>query len=688
MPTEEVLTILDELIRNDGEAEEVLAKESEELTASLQQITALLSKAEIWERARRSKESSAIALTEARTKLEILKDALTVEEEKKPQVEQITAQIARIDAEQTEYRELDEVKATVVRLETGLINHQRDLESRRKKIDTLTRTAEALKEERKGLENADATKTEWAAKKNQLSIRKITLQGIKTELDVLSKLRSKLELEQKTCSMALETSREAGQRYAKQFDLYISEQAGILAERLTEGSPCPVCGSITHPNPATKSEGAPTKEQLDELRTTAETAQKRAEAAASAASATRGKVEEKESSICASLVKELNHSTLENAPACVQSALTAVQSEITACDKAIEAQQGKIDRRIQIDEILPKNEKERENLEWDVRTVSDAIIRDTAKLKSLQERIKTLIEKLGYASEALSQQARKSFVREKNVLVQAYENASKAVTDQNTYIQGLIAAIAEAEKVLESAENVDVKAEAERKLAIITRQDCVSKQSKSIHARQNANRSAYEGITGNVEEITVIENKLAWVRALSDTANGSIKGKERIMLETYIQMTYFDRIIARANTRFMVMSGGQYELKRRKEAEDLRSQSGLELDVVDHYNGTERSVKTLSGGESFKASLSLALGLSDEIQSSAGGVRLVTMFVDEGFGSLDEESLNQAIRALLTLTEGNRLVGIISHVAELKERIDRQIVVTKEKSGGSLVKIV
>ncbi len=159
------------------------------------------------------------------------------------------------------------------------------------------------------------------------------------------------------------------------------------------------------------------------------------------------------------------------------------------------------------------------------------------------------------------------------------------------------------------------------------------------------------------------------------------------MLETYIQMTYFDRIIVRANTRFMVMSGGQYELKRRAEADNNRRQSGLELDVIDHYNGTRRSVKTLSGGESFLASLSLALGLSDEIQSSAGGIRLDTMFVDEGFGSLDEESLRQALRALSALSEGNRLVGIISHVAELKERIDRQIVVTKDRDGGSRAQI-
>ena len=160
------------------------------------------------------------------------------------------------------------------------------------------------------------------------------------------------------------------------------------------------------------------------------------------------------------------------------------------------------------------------------------------------------------------------------------------------------------------------------------------------------------------------------------------------MLETYVQMAYFDRIIERANTRFMVMSGGQYELKRRREADNNRSQSGLSLDVVDHYNGTERSVKTLSGGESFKASLSLALGLSDEIQASAGGIQLDTMFVDEGFGSLDEESLQQAMRALSRLAEGNRLVGIISHVPELREKIDRQIIVRKDRSGGSRVEVV
>ena len=135
------------------------------------------------------------------------------------------------------------------------------------------------------------------------------------------------------------------------------------------------------------------------------------------------------------------------------------------------------------------------------------------------------------------------------------------------------------------------------------------------------------------------------------------------------------------------MSGGQYDLKRRTTAADKQSQSGLELNIVDHVNGTERSVNTLSGGESFLASLALALGLSDEVQMSTG-IRLDTLFVDEGFGSLDSEALGKAYSTLAGLTEGNRLVGIISHVPELKDRIDRQIVVTKEKSGGSRAVIV
>ena len=208
-------------------------------------------------------------------------------------------------------------------------------------------------------------------------------------------------------------------------------------------------------------------------------------------------------------------------------------------------------------------------------------------------------------------------------------------------------------------------------------------QEKSrLHHRLETNRMARERISEQKASMEEIQKEWTWVKALSDTAAGEVGGKEKITLETYAQMAYFERIIARANTRFMVMSGGQYELKRCTE-EDNRGKNGLGLNVIDHYNGTERSVKTLSGGESFQASLSLALGLSDEIQSAAGGIRLDTLFVDEGFGSLDEDTLNLAMKSLGDLAEGRRLVGIISHVGELKERIQHQIVVVKDKTGGS-----
>lgn len=195
------------------------------------------------------------------------------------------------------------------------------------------------------------------------------------------------------------------------------------------------------------------------------------------------------------------------------------------------------------------------------------------------------------------------------------------------------------------------------------------------------NNEIYKTVQNVQKKMGTAEQEYIWMRALSDTANGTLNGKQKVELETYIQMTYFDRILRRANLRLMTMSSGQYELKRQENGENKREKAGLELNVVDHYNGSERSVRTLSGGETFQASLSLALGLADEIGCSAGGIRLDALFVDEGFGSLDEESLNLAMKTLNQLTEGNRMVGIISHVSELKERIDKKITVTRCRGG-------
>ena len=258
-------------------------------------------------------------------------------------------------------------------------------------------------------------------------------------------------------------------------------------------------------------------------------------------------------------------------------------------------------------------------------------------------------------------------------VTEAREVLEKRMTELDSVIASLTEQLKESINISTEELNAQKENFAQQKKSLSANRD-------EIHARLEINSDMYEKIRRQQTELLKTETRWKWMKSLSDTANGTITGKARIMLETYIQMQYFDRILGRANIRLMTMSSGQYELVRRKENKSRVGKTGLELDVVDHYNGTVRSVKTLSGGETFQASLSLALGLSDEIQSSSGGIQLDTMFVDEGFGSLDEDALDQAIRALKDLSQGSRLVGIVSHVAELKERIDKKIIVTKKRT--------
>ena len=249
------------------------------------------------------------------------------------------------------------------------------------------------------------------------------------------------------------------------------------------------------------------------------------------------------------------------------------------------------------------------------------------------------------------------------------------------------AAIAQLQGLLEGAAEIDAEELGRQKDALLVRKRTILDTQKIVHTRISTNEAARQNASKKSAQMQVLDTRYTWMKALADTANGNLSGKEKIMLETYIQTTNFDRILERANIRLRKMSGGQYDLKRRRTAANKQSQSGLELDIIDHINTTERSVNTLSGGEAFLASLALALGLSDEVQMSTG-IRLDTLFVDEGFGSLDSEALSKAYATLAGLTEGNRLVGIISHVTELKERIDKQIVVTKLKNGGSCAAIL
>lgn len=686
--TEETLALLSTLIDNDKDAEEKLNAEAQSIAKDLEEITAILTNHETWSKAKKSREEAKRNLNEALVSLEDLKKELQIEEEKKPQVEEIRKLIAAIEAELPEYQELDTKTKDRNKLKESTDELSEKMDKQKENHESLKKEIGALGEERKTLENAAADKEKTEFEKKKEEERRKNVNDIAKELKALDELEKQLKKDQDVYSKASDSAKTKDEEYQRLFKLYLDEQAGIIAETLYEGMPCPVCGSTTHPVKAIKSENAPTKTELDESKEAHENAQKAAQEASEKASKTKGQADEKRNAVLGMLQRMFGDVTIEDADQLIEEANIEITAKLEVLETAIDEQQKRIERKAKIDELLPQKNEECTTLVDTIEKNNNILTENRITLKSLDERIGILSGKLKYESEKKAKEEKKTFETVQKNLENAYKDASDAVNSQNEKISGFRAAVEESEKMLSNAKEIDLDSIKNKQGELKSRQKEIGDKQKEINARKSANETAEKGIKSKSAEICNIEEEWTWLKALSNTANGNVSGKGKIMLETYIQMTYFDRIINRANTRLMVMSGGQYELKRRREAENNRSQSGLDLDVIDHYNGTERSVKTLSGGESFKASLSLALGLSDEIQSSAGGIKLDTMFVDEGFGSLDEESLQEAVKALMGLTEGNRLVGIISHVRELKERIDKQIIVTKERSGGSRTLIV
>ena len=344
-------------------------------------------------------------------------------------------------------------------------------------------------------------------------------------------------------------------------------------------------------------------------------------------------------------------------------------------------------RRDQLDKLLPAREKALADADGTLAQAQNQISALTAAAWELADQVAAMEEKLGYPDKPTLN--REIQVRRQRLagLKNAQAQAETAYNAGKEHLTAVRSAMEQLKGQLADTPETDGEALARQRGELLQRRADLSAQAKTVHARLTANAAAREGIARKEQALSALDAQYAWMKALSDTANGTLSGKDKVMLETYIQAAYFDRILDRANLRLRKMSGGQYDLERRKNASDQRSQSGLELDIIDHINTTRRSVNTLSGGEAFLASLALALGLSDEVQMSTG-IHLDTLFVDEGFGSLDSEALNKAYLTLAGLTQGNRLVGVISHVAELKEKIDRQIVVKKDQTGQSRATII
>ena len=488
---------------------------------------------------------------------------------------------------------------------------------------------------------------------------------------------------------------ESAKHYEHMYEAFLKEQAGILAENLSAGCPCPVCGSTVHPDPAKLSDHAVTElevEQAKKTRAAAEEKRDLAHAAFETEKTEKQKLaqavekEEADFVLAQTIAKqqrkeaEQNYVSLQKIAEQIREklvypSLAEAKKQYAVMQKALEvAEQEIAKKRQKVSELaeamntlkgqkLAEEENQKTAKKLAVKTEKEYVklleksgfaSEETYHLAILPERSRSKLEReeKEYESQCLRQQSEQKLL-EKQVSGKTYTDT----TELNEQLKVEKQALKEAEKTY-----------------------------MELHTAYENDRSVLQNCAVYLEKGKKLESEDQVIKSLSKTANGRLSGSAKIDFETYIQRQYFKQIIHEANKRLLTMSNHQFILKLKEEANTGRkTNEGLDLSVYSLVTDSERDVKTLSGGESFLAALAMALGLSDIVERSAGAIHPDMMFIDEGFGSLDAQSRQQAIEVLAELAGDSRMVGIISHVTELKEQIDRKLVVSRTDKGSRAV---
>ena len=616
-----------------------------------------------------------------------LKEAKAAAESKQPERDSMQERITTLKNSLPEYDKLESFRGEALKKESAIQKTETELQRNRQSVENTKAVITNLDKELSELGDVGAKKQELIAQNDKFKARQDDLVKVGKSVKELSTLGEKFEEAKEAYLAADGDYQKISDDYEAKNRAFLNEQAGIIAETLVENEPCPVCGSTHHPHKACKSVEAPSQAELEQLKKAVSEAETKRNEKNAAASQAKGKFEEKQLAVQL-LVQELfGECTLEEARERGNTEYAENRDKMAALTSDISKEEEREKRKAFLEKNIPEKRAELEKLQLTVTDQEKEISGLNAELTSCRNTIRELLDKLAFESKA----AAEAQVREMQAALDSskreLETATAKLTECETRVNELKARKDTLASQLEGAPEFDLVALQASRDQAAEAHNALAHSQNIISARLVGNKSALEQIGKTVGALGEQLRRRAWIRNLSDTANGGLSGQGKVMLETYVQASYFDRIVSRANIRFRLLSNGQYELVRRKDAANNRSQSGLDLNVLDHSSGKEREVKTLSGGESFLASLSLALGLADEVQSYAGGIQLDTMFVDEGFGSLDEEALKNAINTLQNLAGDNRLVGIISHVNELEHRIEKIIHVKKDENKISRVTI-
>ena len=681
---EDELSLLQAFAKKDEKLLEEVVKQISELEKKLEKINAELQRGQARLKLEEDGTAAENAQKQKRLELEKLTQVMELAVKEAEKVPLLEKEQTLLEASLKDYKEIDEAEAALRSLNDSIAFDEKNLKSQEERKNLLEEKLEKNKAELAYLKDAGEKIGSFGAALDKISEEENALKEIEMQVRDLAAEKEELAEAQTKAKASIEKSDQLQKDYAEKLRLFNLEQAGILAESLKEGQPCPVCGSLEHPKPAEKSFQAPSQKELEDARKEADAAGKASTALAADASG-KGKAVEKEEEQINKQLKKYFEGLNAGDPALegkLDQRKAELKVEADKINQQLRKEEADKKRRSEIENILPQEEAEIKKISEAAGQLMSKLSGDKAKY---EEGLKNLNEKkagLKYKTLQEAEEKNRSLKEQITGLNEKAENAREAKLACEHEIAGLAGQIDTIKNQLKESEPVDMDKLNGEKDRLTAEKITRGQQRDSINKRSAVNQESINSIETLLPEIEKAKKRFDMISALSDVASGDRRGKNgKPSLETYVQMQCLDQINRRANLRLKKMTDNKYELRRRLEKDG--SELGLDLNVKDFYTGRERQVQTLSGGEQFQASLSLALGLADEIQDNAGGIRLDTMFIDEGFGTLDSETLNKAMRALENLSQGDKLIGIISHVEELENRIPKKICVKKDESGVS-----
>lgn len=683
---EDVIKLAGEIINKDTLEYTKTQKNIESINEEIEKINSNIKLYENQEATKKAYAKASAKLEELKTKRNECEKAYKSAEAQRERLDDLTRKINLINSKMPKYDELKSLENSLKEKKQSFEKSNNLLKLKQQEITLLEKEIDEKSKALEEVKGADLLVQKLNVQKEEINKKAEALKELKTEIDRCKTEQKNLKNAQSFAKSALDEYGALENEYNQIYIAFFNEQAGIIADELKDGEPCPVCGSTSHPNLARKSENAPSQADVESAQNLVKKAQEKANKARDTASALKSKFDEIAANV-KSATKKL-FGTDDNVFDDYNSNINALKKEYDCTLALLKTANEKLSLYKKLDKEIPKIQEKQKSLSDEISTLNTQKASDEAFISENTKRVTSIKSELDFESADLAKDKLKEYTNLSSDIKNAIEKSKNAFDDIKSQYDTQMGTKASLENALKEFKEIDLASLNEKSLKLNEYKKDVDKTAKSLYSRIENNKSRVDDISKKRDILKGYDDKFVWLKALSETANGDISGKEKITLETFVQMTYFDSIIRKANIRLLTMSDGQYELVRRSDAETLKKNEGLALDVIDHFNASTRSVSTLSGGESFMASLCLALGLSDEIQSSNGGIKLDTMFVDEGFGSLDGEALDRALSALTSLSQGNRLVGIISHVDALCDRIDNKIVITKDRTIGSNAQII